>query len=36
MRNAPAQVVEEQRMKHQDLSGRKQKTEEHLESLGSS
>jgi valyl-tRNA synthetase len=36
MKNAPAQVIEEQRMKYEDLSGRKQRTEEHLESLGSS
>jgi valyl-tRNA synthetase len=36
MKNAPPQVIEEQRMKFEDLSGRKQRTEEHLESLGSS
>ena len=34
VRNAPANVVEEQKAKFQDLSIRKQKTEEHLRTLG--
>jgi valyl-tRNA synthetase len=34
LKNAPSEIVEEQKAKHEDLAGRKVRTEETLRSLG--